>query len=305
MSRIRMCIIAMMFPFLGIGQTSLLNDQYLIDALYINPSFAGHYDALTASIFYRNQWTGFKDAPKNYTFSMHSPINQSRIGLGLLLERSSVGIYNETNILANYAYMLKITEGKLALGVGLGITISNYAWNDLIASDPDDALLMNNPISGVVPAISMGAYYYTKKYFVGISMPFILSHKMDSGAGRLTIKNDPDFYNYFLNGGYNIEFNNKVKLQPSLLLKYNSTEGMQAIFNSMLNLKDKIWIGCGYRTNNMLMMNFQIQLNYQLKMAYSYIYDLGNIAKYTNGSHEITLNYQFRYQVQVMGPRQF
>jgi len=287
------------------GQMFLVSDQYIMDALDINPAFAGCYDALSTSIFYKNQWVGFKDAPKSYILSVHTPLNHSKVGLGLLVERNSIGIYKETNILANYAYRMKFENGRLALGLGLGVTLSNYAWNELVANDPADAALINNPTSAVLPAISMGAYYYTKKYYIGLSMPFFLSQKMDQSGGEVTIKNDFSLYNYFINGGYNIEFADQIKLQPSILIKYNPTNGAGVDFNTYINLKDRIWFGIGYQSKNMIVGSFQCQINYQIKMAYSYIYEISPIAKYTNGSHEITLNYQFKYQRKVMGPRQF
>jgi len=55
----------------------------------------------------------------------------------------------------------------------------------------------------------------------------------------------------------------------------------------------------------MLVGMLQCQLNYQLRMAYSYDFDLGSIGKYKNGSHEILLSYVFSYARMVKGPRQF
>jgi type IX secretion system PorP/SprF family membrane protein len=96
-----------------------------------------------------------------------------------------------------------------------------------------------------------------------------------------------------------------VKLLPSLLIKYHPNNVIQIDYNAQINLKDRIWIGIGYRNRDMLVGMLQCQLTYQLRMAYSYDFDLGSIRKYTNGSHEIVLNYVFSYARKVMGPRQF
>jgi hypothetical protein len=55
----------------------------------------------------------------------------------------------------------------------------------------------------------------------------------------------------------------------------------------------------------MLVGMVQCQLNYQLRMGYSYDFNFGDIGKYMNGSHEIVLNYVFKYSRKVTGPRQF
>jgi len=97
----------------------------------------------------------------------------------------------------------------------------------------------------------------------------------------------------------------QVKFLPSLIIKYHPKNAIQIDYNAQINLKDRIWMGIGYRNRNMLVGMLQYQLNYQIRMAYSYDYNFGSIGKYMNGSHEIVLNYVFKYSRNVMGPRQF
>jgi len=287
------------------GQMFPLSDHYVYDVLGINPAFAGSHEALSATILYRNQWVGFTDAPKNYMLSVHTPVHNDRIGLGLLIEKNSIGIFEETSILGNYAYRMELNEGKLALGLGFGVTVYNSAWNELVAMDANDAQLMNTPTSSVLPAFSMGAYYYTKKYYVGFSLPLFLSHELDMSTGKYKISNSLSGYNYLLSGGYEVIIGPRVKLLPSMLIKYHPGNAIQIDYNAQISLKDKIWMGIGYRNRNTLVAMFQCQLNYQIRMAYSYDFQIGSIGRYENGSHEIVLSYIFRYARKVMGPRQF
>jgi type IX secretion system PorP/SprF family membrane protein len=282
-----------------------LSDHYLYNALAINPAFAGCHDALSATISYRNQWVGLKDAPKNQILSVHTPVYNDRIGLGLLVEKNSIGIFEETSFIANYAYRMELRDGKLALGLGFGVTLNNIAWNELVAADPNDIQLMNAPTSAVLPAFSLGTYYYTKKYFIGISMPLFLSYELDKSTGKYKIGNPFSEGNYFFNGGYEVGIGPNVKLLPSLLIKYHPDNAIQIDYNAQVNFKDRIWVGIGYRNRDMLVGMLQCQLNYQLRIAYSYDFDLGSIGKYINGSHEILLSYVFRYARKVVGPRQY
>ena len=305
MNRFILSILVLSFPLQLLGQMFPLSDHYVYDALAINPAFAGCHDALSATISYRNQWVGFKDAPKNQMLSVHAPFDNDRIGLGLLIEKNSIGIFKETSFIGNYAYRMELHDGKLALGLGFGATVSNVAWNELAATDAGDAQLMNNNTAAVLPAFSLGAYYYTKKYFIGISLPMFLSRELDKSTGNYKISNKFSGYNYFFNGGYEVGISSNVKLLPSLLIKYHPGNAIQIDYNAQLNLKDRIWMGIGYRNRNMLVGMLQCQLNYQVRMAYSYDFEFSNIGKYTNGSHEIVLNYVFRYARKVTGPRQF
>ena len=305
MNRFILSILVLSFPLQLLGQLFPLSDHYVYDALAINPAFAGCHDALSATISYRNQWVGFKDSPKSQMLSAHTPFDNDRIGLGLLIEKNSIGIFKETNLIGNYAYRMELYDGKLALGLGFGVTVYNIAWNELDATDANDIQLMNNSTSAVLPAFSVGTYYYTKKYFIGISLPLFLSHELNQSTGNYKIKNDFSEYNYFFTGGYKVGISPHVKLLPSLLIKYHPNHVIQIDYNAQISLKDRIWIGIGYRNSDMLIGMLQCQLNDQLRMAYSYDFDFGSIGKYKNGSHEIVLSYVFSYARKVMGPRHF
>jgi len=287
------------------GQMFPLSDHYVVNALAINPAFAGCQDALSATISYRDQWVGYKDSPKSYILSVHTPVYNDRVGLGLLIEKNSIGIFKETSFLGNYAYRMELRDGKLALGLGFGVTIYNIAWNELVAADANDVQLMNNSKSSVLPTFSLGTYYYTKKYFIGISIPLFLSHQIDKSTGKYKIGSNFSGSNYFLTGGYEMRISPQVKFLPSLIIKYHPKNAIQIDYNAQLSLKDRIWMGIGYRNRNMLVGMLQYQLNYQIRMAYSYDYNFGSIGEYMNGSHEIVLNYVFKYSRNVMGPRQF
>ena len=305
MNRFILYILAVLFPMPLLGQMFPLSDHYVYNTLVINPAFAGCNEALSATISYRNQWVGFEDAPKSCFLAVHTPVHNDRIGLGLLIMNNSIGISKENSFIGNYAYRTELRDGTLSLGLGFGITVYGIAWNDLKPADSDDIQLMNNSNSAVLPNFSVGTYYYTKKYFIGISMPMFLSHEVDESTGKYKIGNFFSGGNYFLTGGYEIGIGQKIKLLPSLLIKYHPHNAIQVDYNAQVSLKDQIWIGIGYRNQNMLIGLLQCKLTYQLRMAYSYNFTVGGIGNYVNGSHEFVLNYVLRYSRKVTGPRQF
>src|SRR5665648_679914 len=295
MNRFILCIFVISLPLQMLGQLFPQSNHYEYNALDINPAFAGCRDALSATISYRNQWVGFKGSPKSAMLSVHTPVLNDRIGLGLLIEKNSIGIFKETSIFGNYAYRMELRDGKLALGLGFGVTIYNVAWNELDVSDTGDEQLMNNGTSAVLPDFSLGTYYYTKKYFIGISIPMFLSHDLNQTTGSYKIENKFSEYNYFLTGGYEVDISPQVKLIPSLLIKYHPNNDIQIDYNALVNLRDNISVGIGYRNKDILIVMLQCQLNYQIRMIYSYDYNLGSVGRYINASHEIVFNYIFRY----------
>jgi len=65
---------------------------------------------------------------------------------------------------------------------------------------------------------------------------------------------------------------------------------------------DKFWAGVSYRNGRSFAGLFQFQDNNQLRIAYTYDFDIGRIGQYSNGSHEIMLRYEFRYKIDVANP---
>lgn len=305
MNRFIVFVLAVLFPVQLVGQLFPLSDHYVFNSLVINPAFAGSNNALSGTISYRNQWVGFDDAPKSCFLSVHMPVKNDRVGLGLLIMNNSIGISKENSFMGNYAYRMELRDGILSLGLAFGITSYGIAWNDLKPNDLNDIQLMNNSTSAILPNFSLGTYYYTKKYFIGLSMPMFLSHETDRSTDKYKIEKNFSGCNYFLTGGYEFGLGQNVKLLPSLLVKYNPDIAFQVDYNAQICLKDQIWVGIGYRNKNMLVGMLQCKLNYQLSMAYSYNFIMGGIGKYVNGSHEIVLNYVLRFSRKVTGPRQF
>jgi type IX secretion system PorP/SprF family membrane protein len=156
-----------------------------------------------------------------------------------------------------------------------------------------------------LPTFSLGAYYYTKKYYIGISMPLLLNYELDGSTGKYKTGNSLSGGNYFVSAGYETNISSEVKFLPSLLIKYHSNNSIQIDYTAQVDLKDRVWMGVGYRSKNILIGMLQCQLNYQIRMGYSYDYEFGTIGKYVNGTHEIVFNYVFKFARKVTGPRQF
>ncbi len=305
MRRLTLGIWIFLIPLHVCGQLYTISDHYVHNALAINPAYSGSQDALSTTILYRNYWVGFEGSPKTVSLAIHTPLNNERVGLGFFIVNDNIGVSNETSFIGNYAYRIDLGYGKLAFGLGFGLTFTSTAWNKLDAQDADDELLTDNFSNAVVPNFSTGIYYTTKKYFIGLSVPLFLSHVYDSKTDKYSIRNDFTEYNYFCNAGYIIDLDPNIKFFPSLLVKYHQGNATQIDINSQVIIKNRVWLGISYRSKNILVGMLQCQINNQLRIAYSYGFSIGKIGQYNNGSHEIMLNYVFNYAAEVAGPRQF
>ena len=71
------------FPICRSGSLAL--DQHQLNGLAINPAYAGSQDALNVGIHSRVQWTGFDGAPRTTTLSVHTPLKNKKVNLGLVV----------------------------------------------------------------------------------------------------------------------------------------------------------------------------------------------------------------------------
>ncbi len=284
------------------GQFAPLTDHYILNPLSINPAFAGGRNALNIAAFYRNQWAGIKGAPETMSLSIDAPVFSEKVGLGLIVASDRIGVSKEIQYISNYAYRISIGDGSLALGLGAGIYTTNTAWSDLVVLDPGDEFYLIDSRLFVVPNFSFGAYYSAGNYFAGLSIPRFLSYRFDFDKNKYTMVHDPDMYTYMLNTGYIFSLSPRIRFFPSTLITYSMNEKVQYDINGHFNLYDIFWIGASYRNKRSVAWLFQINLTSQLKAAYSYDFELGKLGKYTNGSHEVMLRYEFRYKVEAVNP---
>jgi type IX secretion system PorP/SprF family membrane protein len=302
--------LAYIILLLGIGTSSYAQLQPLLDqdhlnGMAINPAYAGSQGALNIGIYSRIQWVGFEGSPRTYSFTMQSPLRNKKVNLGLIVLGDRLGSKRETGFLLNYAYRINLGRGKWSLGLAAGVSHLSTDLSSLRYTDMADRLLQNPSQSTLLPEFSVGSYYYTERYFAGISMPLFLSHYTDEENGSYQLKFKPGEVNYILTAGYLFELSDGIDLLPSILLKSNPANNTQLDIHCNLILNEKVWIGTAIRTNGSMSALLQLQVNKQLRIGYSYGHEFSELSSYQHGSHEVVLQYNFRYILEVISPRYF
>lgn len=287
------------------GQHTPLTSHYLFNGLVINPAFAGSRDALTANFTYRHQWTGFDGAPVTQMVSVHSPMARKKLGLGILVYNDRIGVAQETGLFSNHAYRIRFRNGKLAFGVGAGITLLRSEWTSLAIQQTGDQAFAADTRSAVRPNISAGAYYHSKTWFVGISAPFVIHHRYQANSEGWRFSDSKPDLQPMMTGGCVFTLNNDLKLKPSSLIRYRASSGLQADLSTNLIVKDRFWIGASYRTGDAFIASLDVLPNAQWRIGYAYDLGLSRLATYHLGSHELMLQYEFGYRVRARDPRYF
>lgn len=294
----------LLVPISLFGQSPNVTSQYTFNPIAINPALAGSGDALSANLLYKNQWVGFKGAPKTLTFSAHSPMRKQNMGLGISIVNNQIGVTDETSLIGNYSFKIKMRNGDLSMGLGGGFIMLNTAWSELRANDPNDYLIQENSPTYVIPEVSIGAIYSSDNYHIGFSIPYMLSYSFNSSKDKYDVKNDFSEYSYILTGDYMHDLKQDFKLVPSLLLKYQKREKLDFIFSTNLVFMDKYSIGAAYDSEQKIYRGMlQMQLNRQFSIGYASDFSSHKLNQYKLGSHEFMIRYDFKYTIKVKSPR--
>jgi type IX secretion system PorP/SprF family membrane protein len=299
-------IITLLFLFLipkGLsGQLIPVSNQYVLNPLTINPAYAGNSGSLNIAAFYGRQWVGINGAPETVTLALDAPFFDSKLGLGLIISNNKIGVTKETNFGTSYAFKIDMGKGNLSLGLGAGAIITNTAWSDLSVADPGDEYYLINSRVFVVPDFKFGAYFSYKNFFVGISIPELIGYRFDFNKDKYSMKFNPDQYSYLFNTGYVFSLSPKLKFFPSTLITFSQGEKLLYDVNANFIMFDRLWLGASYRDSRSVAGLLQFSINKQLRVAYTYNFDLNELRTYSNGSHEIMLRYQFSYTVNAINP---
>jgi type IX secretion system PorP/SprF family membrane protein len=216
------------------------------------------------------------------------------------------GVTKDVGIYGFYAYSIRYGHGKLSMGLKAGFDLSNTNYNRLRFPDgnPADPLLSGD-MKYSLPNMGVGFYYYTEKYFVGLSVPSLLTYKRDE-ADQFSVTPDYSLFRTYLTAGTLVRVADMFKVKPSVLIRYSMHEPLEVDLNANLIFADMLWFGCSFRiAEKAAVALLDLQVTPQLKVGYSFDYQLGHLNNYTSGTHEVSLRYEFAFAVTATSPRYF
>ena len=302
-----------LFPFIGHSQDADLKvgqryepiySQYWVNGLAINPAYTGSRECFSNTILYRNQWMGFEKPPITQTLSSHAPLKDEKNAIGLFIFHESIGVTDYTDIYGNYAFRFQLGEGRLSLGLKVGATFFQGDYADIVASPDELAIdpILNNE-SEVFPNFGVGAYYYTDKFYLGLSVPKFLSYEIKSSKKSMYI--GPENYDFLVTGGVLLGQSETLKFKPSFLFRYRLDNTYQIDASLNVIFYDALWIGGSYRYNDEFAFMVEYQATNQIRAGVAYDFAIGDFVSQHSGSIELILRYEFKYKIRAVNPRYF
>ncbi len=271
------------------AQQKPVYSQYLYNGLTLNPAYAAVHDHLSATVSHRDQWVNFSGAPQTSTISIHSGINPKNIGLGLIVVNDKIGIHSETGVYGSYAFKIRMPMGTLSMGVQAGL---NNLTSDpsVLVKESDYDPSFADYLSNTKINFGTGVYYNTKKFYAGLSIPYLRKKRSirDQEFTRISV----DSRYYFLLTGVVLDVSPKFKIKPSTLIRIEEGMPLAADLNLHFYLEEVLNLGASYRSGDSFITLFEIKLTDYIRLGYAYDWTLSDINRYAAGTHEFSLNYR-------------
>ena len=282
--------------------------QYLQNGLMINPAYSGSRGALSTFLSYRMQWMGTSGSPVIQSVSLHTPMKNDKVALGILAQFMQFGFTKSTSIYGSYAYHIRLGKGKLSFGLKGGVDLSNTDYTGILLTDTGDPVFSGIDKPYVLPNVGAGVYYFSEKLFAGVAIPKFLSY-YKTGTGAVQAFHNFNDYDLIFSAGGLLKISSFLKFKPSVLVNYslqNTKKLTQFDINGNFILADLLWFGGSWRTTEEVAVGIlQLQLNPQLMLGFSYDYPVGRMNSFSKGSSELILRYEFGYKVSAANPRYF
>jgi type IX secretion system PorP/SprF family membrane protein len=291
------------------AQQNPMFTHYMYNTLVVNPGYAGSREALTVTALNRAQWVDFDGAPRTQTLTMHTPLRNEHIGVGLSLMNDKIGPSNNTAVNAHFAYRMKLTsKAKLALGLTGGADINQAKINNLNTDQQGDPVFQNNLRNHATPNVGFGAYYSRERFYTGLSVPNLLqnSYSETNTNGNTLVSKQQRHYFFIAGAVFNLSHD--VAFKPTTLVKVTAAAPAQADFTATFVLMRKLHVGAMIRTGDAYGALVGLNLTDQFYLGYSFDKSYGlNTFRYNQGSHEIVLRYDFIFasKKQIHSPRHF
>jgi type IX secretion system PorP/SprF family membrane protein len=301
-----LCLLFVITTMQAFAQQDPAYSQFMYNGISINPAMAGSAETFAAAALIRQQWAGIEGAPQTKTLNIDAPVLNDRLGLGLSIIDDEIGVVENLNINAQYAYRIKIKNGALSMGLQAGFNNYKADYMSVVTnanSSMDNSFSQNT--NRMIFNFGAGAYYYSEKFFAGFSVPHFINQQLDGIQDQNGVQSH-QYRHYFLTTGYVFSIGERYKLKPSTLLKVAEGAPVQLDVNANVWYNDVISAGVSYRTNDSVSGLFQLQVAKQIRIGFAHDFIISSLSRYTTGNNEVMLKYELRKKnSKILTPRYF
>jgi len=304
MKRITLILSLCLFSFIDVySQQDPQYTQYMYNMNVLNPAYAGSRETLSFGVLGRVQWVNIDGAPKTLTLSANAPITD-KVGLGISVIADEIGPVKEQNLFVDFSYTLQTSEnGRFAFGLKGGVTLHNLDVLSLTTINPETAASLDLQ-NKAFPNFGAGAFYYTEKFYAGLSLPNILAVRhFERGNGVFEAS---EKVHYFLTSGYVFDLSESLKFKPSFMAKASPGAPLSLDLSANFLMNERLELGVSYRWDDSISGLINLGVTKDFRIGYAYDFTTSNLGNFNSGSHEVFLLWDLDLsRDKVVSPRFF
>lgn len=300
--------------------------QYFLVPETLNPGFTGFMETTYTGIIHREQWPDLAlkiDTDYAFLNTWNEEMN-SGFGISILNQRENASNYTFTQLNANYAYRVQISDNwQFRPAIEAGFGFKSFAFQNLLLEDQInirtgiinassiDPLLRNEKISFF--DVSAGMVFNTDDMWIGLSMKHLnkpnIALTQDGNLPLNTFFSLSAGYEFLLANYIDVKFfpyETKLFLTSNYMQqgRYNRVDlGASLLFEKMFFGATSVTNPAKNGLNSQLLtsVNLFTGLQYDhLRLGLAYDLNTSKIGK-TGGIYELSLTYQFNLDKKCFG----
>ena len=168
-------------------------------------------------------------------------------------------------------------------------------------------MIINQIKKKAVPDANFGIYYYSSRYFIGVSAKHLFQNQImviqdAAGKGQFTRLTT----HFFGMAGIAIPLSDNLVFRPSLIAKFVQNAPAQLDLNAMFYIANAVWLGASYRSEKAVSFMTEFNITQNVRLGYSYDIWFNELRAYNKGSHEIRLGFDLDiFKNRMLTPRYF
>ncbi|MEK7255611.1 MAG: PorP/SprF family type IX secretion system membrane protein, partial [Bacteroidota bacterium] len=235
------------FAQFAAAQQYPLFTNFITNKYGFNPAINMDTAGVCANLVFRKQWTGIDLAPQTMIAGVRGRVKPFPIGAGGYFFTDQAGVLKRTGAYGMFNFVQTLSKDT-RISVGASVGFYTFRLDDSYKPPTDDFdQLVPSALDGKQFAdFNAGIYLEHKGLYAGFSVPQVLERQFDfTDLAEKSIL----LRHYYIMAGYRHKLNDKIWVEPTVLVKYFETAPLQ-VDGGMKITFDKFWIGGTYRKDD-------------------------------------------------------
>lgn len=282
-------------------------NQYTYNSYIYNPARAGAEGLGNVYLMHQRLWSNMPMGGDAQRLTFEMPLKDQKSGVGAVFHTDRTHILRRIGATFSYAYHLQLTDDidhQLGMGLSLGFLNQTIDYSKATSDLTGDPALATYDVNRTIFDMGAGLYYRYHNFKLDFSVPQL---SLGSKVNYINTFGDRTAFNmvnhFMISARYKafLSKENGISLEPVVIAKVVTGYRTELNGNVILDWKDKLWAGGGYRyLNTGGNLNFSTGLRISNAVSFSYIYELpvnNSLWQNMGATHEFMLGIRFGHRL--------